>query len=88
MILNYINWKADPEIINVFGISIRYYGLLFVSGLIICIYLLGWIFKRESIPAENLEKLSIYGMIGILAVQDLDIVYFMSHLTIFHIPWR
>jgi len=85
MILNYINWKADPDIINVFGISIRYYGLLFVSGLIICIYLLGWIFKRESIPAENLEKLSIYGMIGILAGARLghclfyEPSYYFSH---------
>jgi phosphatidylglycerol:prolipoprotein diacylglycerol transferase len=67
MTLNYIHWNTDPEIINVFGISIRYYGLLFVSGLILCIYILGWIFKRENIPSENLEKLSIYGMIGIMA---------------------
>ncbi len=67
MILDYIHWNPDPEIINVFGISIRYYGLLFVSGLILCIYLLGWIFKRENIPPENLQKLSLYGMIGILA---------------------
>ena len=37
MILNYIHWNPDPEIINVFGISIRYYGLLFVSGLILFI---------------------------------------------------
>jgi phosphatidylglycerol---prolipoprotein diacylglyceryl transferase len=66
MILNYINWNVDPEIINVFGISIRYYGLLFVSGLILCIYILGWIYKRENIPSEHLEKLAIYGMIGIL----------------------
>jgi len=35
--------------------------------LILCIYILGWIFKRENIPTENLEKLAIYGMIGILA---------------------
>ena len=65
MTLNYIYWNVDPEIINVFGISIRYYGLLFVSGLILCIYILGWIFKRENIPPEFLEKLSIYGIIGI-----------------------
>lgn len=65
--LNYINWNANPEIINVLGISIRYYGLLFVSGLILCIYLLSLIFKKENIPSENLEKLSIYCMIGILA---------------------
>jgi phosphatidylglycerol---prolipoprotein diacylglyceryl transferase len=85
MILNYINWNADPEIINVFGISIRYYGLLFVSGLILCIYLLGWIFKRESIPAGNLEKLSIYSMIGILVGARLghclfyEPSYYLSH---------
>lgn len=67
MTFNYIHWDINPEIINVFGISIRYYGLLFVSGLIICIYILRWIFDKENIPQENLEKLSIYGMIGILA---------------------
>jgi prolipoprotein diacylglyceryl transferase len=65
MTSNYIYWNVDPEIINVFGISIRYYGLLFVSGLILCIYILGWIFRRENIPQELLEKLTIYGIIGI-----------------------
>ena len=67
MILNYIHWNPDPEIINIFGFSLRYYGILFVGGLILCIYILGWIFKREKIPSENLEKLSIYGMIGIMS---------------------
>jgi prolipoprotein diacylglyceryl transferase len=85
MILNNIQWNLDPEIINVFGISIRYYGLLFVSGLILCIYILGWIFKRENIPSENLEKLSIYGMIGILAGARIghclfyELSYYLAH---------
>lgn len=85
MILNYINWNGDPEIINIFGISIRYYGLLFVSGLILCIFILGWIYKRENIPSEHLDKLSIYGMIGILIGARLghclfyEPSYFLSH---------
>ena len=85
MILNYINWNVDPEIINVFGISVRYYGLLFVSGLVLCIYILGWIYKRENIPSEHLEKLSIYGMIGIIAGARLghclfyEPSYYLSH---------
>ena len=85
MIFNYINWNVDPVIINVFGISIRYYGLLFVSGLILCIYILGWIYKRESIPFKHLEILSIYGMIGILAGARLghclfyEPSYYLSH---------
>ena len=85
MILNYIHWNPNPEIINIFGISIRYYGLLFVTGLIICVYILSWIFKKENIPSENLEKLSIYGMIGILAGARLghclfyEPNYYLSH---------
>lgn len=85
MILYYIRWNPDPEIINIFGISIRYYGLLFVSGLILCIYILGWIYKRENIPSENLEKLTIYGMIGIIAGARLghclfyEPSYYLSH---------
>ena len=66
MIMNYIHWNPDPELINILGISIRYYGLLFVSGLILSVYILSWIFKRENIPSEYLDKLFIFGMIGIL----------------------
>jgi len=85
MILYYIHWNPDPEIVNIFGVSIRYYGLLFVCGLILCIYILGWIFKKENIPSQNLEKLSIYGMIGILAGARLghclfyEPSYYLSH---------
>ncbi len=66
MIINYIHWDINPEILNFFGISLRYYGILFVGGLILCIYILNWIFKKEGISSEKLEKLSIYGMIGII----------------------
>lgn len=85
MILNHLHWNIDPEIINFFGISIRYYGLLFASGLLLCLYILGWILKKESIPPENLEKLSIYGVIGIFAGARLghcllyEPSYYFSH---------
>lgn len=85
MTLDYINWNLDPEIINVFGISIRYYGLFFVSGLILSIYILGWIYKRENIPSEYLEKLSIYSMIGIIVGARLghclfyEPTYYLTH---------
>ena len=85
MVLNYFHWNPDPEIINIFGISIRYYGLLFVSGLILCIYILSWIYKRENIPSDYLEKLTIYGMIGIISGARLghclfyEPSYYLSH---------
>ena len=85
MILNYIHWNPDPEIINILGISIRYYGLLFITGLILCIFILDRLYKREKLPAENLEKLTIYGMIGIIAGARLghclfyEPSYYLSH---------
>jgi prolipoprotein diacylglyceryltransferase len=85
MILNFIHWNIDPEIVNIFGISIRYYGLLFVSGLLLCLYFLGIIYKRENIPLEHPEKLTIYCMIGIIAGARLghclfyEPSYYLSH---------
>ena len=85
MIINYIHWNIDPESINILGISLRYYGVLFVGGLILCIYFLNWIFKNENIPLGNLEKLSVYGMIGIFAGARLghcifyEPSYYFSH---------
>lgn len=85
MIINFIHWDIDPEIIKIFGIPLRYYGILFVGGLILCIYILNWIFKKEDIPLDKLEKLSIYGMIGIFAGARLghclfyDPSYYLSH---------
>lgn len=64
---NFIFWNVDPVIISVFGIPLKYYSLLFVGGLLLCIYLLGRIFKDENIPPDYLEKLSIYGVVGIFA---------------------
>lgn len=36
MSLLYINWDVNPEIINILGVPIKYYGLLFLSGLVLC----------------------------------------------------
>jgi prolipoprotein diacylglyceryl transferase len=85
MTINYIHWNIDPEIVNIFGISLRYYGLLFAGGLILCVYILRWIYKRENIPSEHLDKLSIYGIIGIVVGARLghclfyEPSYYLSH---------
>jgi phosphatidylglycerol:prolipoprotein diacylglycerol transferase len=66
MAVNYIYWNVDPVIFTIFGISLRYYSLFFVGGLILCTFILNWIFKKENIPLDFLEKLTIYGFIGII----------------------
>jgi len=92
MILTYINWDINPEIVNVFGFSLRYYGLLFVCGLILCGYILHRIFIKEQIPIENLQKLTIYAVIGIFAGARLghclfyEPEYYLNHLLEMFLP--
>jgi len=85
MIINYIHWNINPEIINLFGISLRYYGILFASGIVLCFYILKGIFRNENIPIAHLEKLSAYGIIGIFVGMRLghclfyEPTYYFSH---------
>ncbi|MGO4820775.1 MULTISPECIES: prolipoprotein diacylglyceryl transferase [unclassified Flavobacterium] len=65
MIANYINWDVDPEIINIFGFPLKYYGLLFACGLLLSMYILKGIFRRENLKDSAHEALFIYGIIGI-----------------------
>lgn len=84
--LAYITWNIDPEITRIFGfISLRYYSLLFVSGLIIGYLIVKRIYLKEGIPIESLERLSLYIFIGTIAGARLghcmfyEPVYYWQH---------
>jgi phosphatidylglycerol:prolipoprotein diacylglycerol transferase len=65
MITLYINWDFDSEIINIYGFPLKYYGLLFACGLLLCMYILKGIFRRENLKDSAHEALFIYGIVGI-----------------------
>ena len=65
MISFYINWDFDPEIVNILGFPLKYYGLLFACGLIISMRVLKKIFKTENLNDNAYEALFIYGILGI-----------------------
>jgi phosphatidylglycerol:prolipoprotein diacylglycerol transferase len=63
----YINWDFDSDIINIFGFPLKYYGLLFASGLLLSMYILKIIYRRENLKDSAHEALFLYGIIGIFA---------------------
>ena len=65
MIALYINWDFEPEIINIFGFPLKYYGLLFGGGLLLCTFILKGIFKKENLQDNAHEALFVYGIVGI-----------------------
>ncbi len=66
MILDYITWNANPEIINLKVIAIRYYGLFFALSFYLGYVIFVKFFKKEKIPQELLDKLTIYMALGTL----------------------
>ncbi|MBN2520347.1 MAG: prolipoprotein diacylglyceryl transferase, partial [Bacteroidales bacterium] len=66
MILDYITWNANPEIVNLKVIAIRYYGLFFAISFYLGYVIFTKFFKKERIPQELLDKLTIYMALGTL----------------------
>ena len=85
MEIDFIHWNINPEIINIMGFSLRYYGVLFASGIMLCVFVLKWIFKNENISLNKLDTLTIYGVIGIFVGARLghclfyDPSYYFNH---------
>ncbi len=85
MEINFIHWNIHPEIINIMGLSLRYYGVLFAGGIILCVFILKWIFKNENISSDKLDTLVVYGVIGIFVGARLghclfyDPSYYFNH---------
>jgi phosphatidylglycerol:prolipoprotein diacylglycerol transferase len=64
MILNFINWNIDPEIVGFWGLSIRYYGVLFAASFFFGYIIMQKIFNKEGLKIELLDKLTVYMAIG------------------------
>lgn len=62
-----VTWNVDPALFTVFGREIRWYGLLWVIGLIVAVYIVQRIFKREDLPEKWFDSLFIYMIVGIIA---------------------
>ncbi|MGC9151280.1 MAG: prolipoprotein diacylglyceryl transferase [Microbacter sp.] len=82
----FIHWNVDPEIVKVFGISIRYYGILFVGGIIIALFMLEKMAKREGFTQKEWDKLTLYGLIGIIVGARLGQYLFYEPSQLFTNP--
>ncbi|WP_298646361.1 prolipoprotein diacylglyceryl transferase, partial [uncultured Proteiniphilum sp.] len=62
-----VTWNVDPTLFTVLGREIRWYGLLWVIGLIVAVYIVQRVFKREDLPEKWFDSLFFYMIVGIIA---------------------
>lgn len=83
--LSYVTWNVDPELFTVFGREIRWYGMLWVIGLIVAVFIVQRIFDNEKHPERWFDSLFVYMMFGIILGARLghclfyEPVYYLSN---------
>ena len=61
--LLYVHWNVNPDIFHLGGITVRWYGLLFVSGFILGYYIFRRFFQREGIPEDKVIDPLLYTLL-------------------------
>lgn len=72
----FISWNVDPEILAIGPLHLRYYGILFALGFIVGYFIFKRFFRIENIPQTEIDKMSIYVIIGAILGARLGHVIF------------
>lgn len=75
-ILNSITWTVDPILLDLGPIQLRYYGLLFAAGFMISFYIVSYFYKRAGLAVEEVDKLTIYTILGAVLGARFGHVFF------------
>ena len=76
MLLEFIRWDVDPELISLGPIHIRYYGLFFAIGFYVGYMMLEKMYKSENLPVAWVEKVFVYIVIATIIGARLGHVLF------------
>lgn len=73
--INYIIWNISPEVFS--GLEVpRWYGVFWAMGVLLSITVGRFIFKAEKRPADEVEQLAMYVIIGVIIGARLGHVLF------------
>lgn len=84
----FITWDPDPEMLNIGGFAVRWYGLLFAAGFFFGYLIIQKFFKRQNIPLRVLDKLTIYMLIGTVVGARLGHCFFYEPGYYLANPWE
>ncbi len=76
MLINFITWDVDPILLQLGPLAIRWYGLSWALGIYLTLIITQKIFKHEGLPAEWIDKLFMYTVVGAVAGARLGHCFF------------
>lgn len=90
----YIYWQPSEVAIHLGSLSVRWYALCWLTGLVLAYLLMKWLYKEHKYSDEKFDPLFLYVFLGILVGARLghclfyEPDYFLSsgtHLSLIHI---
>jgi prolipoprotein diacylglyceryl transferase len=87
-------WDMNPVLLSIGPLHLRWYGLLFASGIFSGLYILRWIYRREGRDVDETDDLLLYAIAGIVVGARLahcliyEPSYYLSHPIEILFVWR
>ncbi len=89
---NNIYSNFDPIAFNLFGLKVHWYGLMYVTALLLAIYVAHWIVKKDKMPIEKdrLDSYIIWIEIGVILGARIGYILFYDPNTSYYLthPWQ
>ncbi|MDD4915155.1 MAG: prolipoprotein diacylglyceryl transferase [Methylococcales bacterium] len=85
MAMNYFVWNANPVLLELGFLKIRWYGVMFALAFVFSYNMMQWIYRKEGKNVEDLDRLLWYLVIGIIVGARLghtllyDPGFYLSH---------
>lgn len=76
--LDFITWNVDPVLFHIGGLTVRWYGMMFVVGFMLGYKIVEKMFKREGAPESWLGVLLIYVIVATIVGARLGHVFFYA----------
>ncbi len=65
-------------LVSLGAVDIRWYGLMFASGILLSYLLIAWVFKKEKLEIKDLDSITVYLFVGIIVGARLGHIIFYN----------
>ncbi len=84
----FIDWRFDPVAFSIFGVEIRYYGMMWALMILIGSQLFDRFCRREGLPASVSESIFLYGTLATIIGARVGHCVFYEPEYFLPEPWK
>ena len=82
-----ITWNFEPVAFTIFGLEVRYYGLMWVAAILIGARFFDNFCRREGLPSKVSDSIFVYGTVATIVGARLGHCLFYDTMEYLRQPW-